>query len=244
MVFDALLDPIFSPLLKMSSLWAIALISLIISVLITVIYKYVTDQDLMKRLKTEMKDFQKEIKELKAHPEKAMAVQKKAMETNMKYMMHSFRPTLITIIPIILIFGWMNAHIAYEPISPDQSFNINIELYEENGIVNLEAPTLELLTNSTQKAINKEASWMLKGEEGKHVVTIIHNDHTATKEVIIGNEYATPMEKPSGKDIKYIEIEMEKRKIIPIFGGISWFWSYIIFSLVFSTSLRKLLKIY
>ena len=126
MVFDALLDPIFSPLLKMNSLLAIGIISFLIAIVITVIYKYVTDQDLMKRLKTEMKEFQKQTKELKAHPEKAMAVQKKAMETNMKYMMHSMKPTLFTMLPIILIFGWLNAHMAYHPLLPCREFTATV----------------------------------------------------------------------------------------------------------------------
>jgi len=70
MVFETLLDPIFSPLLKLNPLVGIALISFLISAIITVIYKYVTDQNLMKRLKEEIKAFQKEMKELKDHPEK------------------------------------------------------------------------------------------------------------------------------------------------------------------------------
>ena len=66
-----------------------------------------TNQELMKKLKEEMKDYQKQIKELRSNPARAMESEK-AMESNMKYMSHSFKPTLITIIPIFIIFGWMS----------------------------------------------------------------------------------------------------------------------------------------
>ena len=73
----------------------------LITLLITLIYKFTTDQDLMKQLKAELKELQAEMKALKSEPEKAMEVQKRAMQTNMKYMMQSMKATLFTFIPII-----------------------------------------------------------------------------------------------------------------------------------------------
>ena len=48
---DPVLNAIFDPLLSLGPFWALLVISLIVSTLITLIYKWVTDQDLMKRLK-------------------------------------------------------------------------------------------------------------------------------------------------------------------------------------------------
>jgi len=47
------------------------------------------------------------------------------MQTNSKYMMQSMKSTFITFLPIILIFGWMNANIAYEPLFPNEEFTID-----------------------------------------------------------------------------------------------------------------------
>ena len=65
MGFGDILNPIFSPLLNLPTLWAVILLSFLISLIITVVYKYTTNQNLMKQLKDEMKEFQREIKELK-----------------------------------------------------------------------------------------------------------------------------------------------------------------------------------
>ena len=61
MAFESILNPLFAPLLKLPVFWSIFLIALGISVLITLVYKWMTDQHLMKTLKEDMKKFQKEI---------------------------------------------------------------------------------------------------------------------------------------------------------------------------------------
>ena len=76
MVFENFLNPILGPLLNLPTLWAVIILSFLISLIITVVYKYTTNQDLMKQLKGEMKEFQREVKELKKEPDRAMTVQK------------------------------------------------------------------------------------------------------------------------------------------------------------------------
>lgn len=109
-MFDNFFNMLFGPVMVLQSPYNLAVLSLILTAFITLIYKYVTDQELMKSLKQEMKDMQKEMKEFKEDPKKMMEVQKKVMEKNMKYMMHSFKPMLITFIPLILVFGWLRNH--------------------------------------------------------------------------------------------------------------------------------------
>jgi len=101
------LDKIFGWLIDWHELGALAVISILLTLLTTLAYKYFTDQTLMKTLKTEMKEDQKRVKELKEDPDKAAQLTKQLMEKNMKYMMHSFKPMLFTFIPLIIIFGWL-----------------------------------------------------------------------------------------------------------------------------------------
>jgi len=107
MVLESLFDWLFGPLLKLGDAWAIITISFLITLIITLFYKLFTDQDVMKALKAELKSLQKEMKSLKDQPEKFMAAQKKAMKKNMEYMKHSMKPTIITMIPLLIIFGWL-----------------------------------------------------------------------------------------------------------------------------------------
>ncbi len=253
MVWHDFLTPVFQPLLELGPFWAIFIISLFISLIITLVYKWVTDQTLMKSLKEEQKEMQKKVKSLKDNPPEMMKVQKEAMKKNMQYMKHSFKPTLITILPILLIFGWMAAHLTYEPIYPGETYSITA-LFEKG--VTGEAELIpdedtELLSDAVQD-INSEVTWKLKSKtKGSRLIKINYDGQPYAKKVLITEElnYEEPITIFQHSDLKQITINYNKLKPLgpdfSIFGWQpGWLGLYIIFSLIFSMGLRKLLKIY
>ena len=249
MVFENILNTIFAPLLKLPTLWAIIVLSLFVSILIIVITKYTTDQALMKKLKDDIKAYQKQIKELKSEPKKAMEMQKKSMELNMKYMMHSLKPTIITFIPIILIFGWMSSTFAYENIKPQQEFSISVFLEKNaDGNIELIAPEgIRVVDDTVKKIENDKAVWTLKGAEGEHIIEFVYNGENQQKAVLITNynKYIEPTKKINGGEIKTIQIDYKPRKLLNLFGWkLGWLGTYIIFSIIFTMALRKVMKVY
>ena len=87
--------------------WSLIVISLLISFLITLSQKYLTNQELMKSLKAELKQLQKEMKTHKDNPEKMAKVNQELMGKNLQYMKQSMKPMLYTFLPIIIIFSWL-----------------------------------------------------------------------------------------------------------------------------------------
>src|SRR3989338_10877564 len=248
MVFDSFFDFVFGPVLALPTFWAVLIMSLLISLIITIIYKYTTNQNLMKEMKDEIKELQKEAKELKDKPAEMMKANKKMMETNMKYMKHSLKPTLITFIPIILIFGWMSSHFAYESIRPQQDFSVSAIFQKNtNGNAEIIAPDgTTLIDGKVKKIENDKATWNLKGAEGEHTLEFSYNGETQQKNVLItnGESYIEPSKKTSGT-IKSVQINYKPKKIVNLFGWkIGWLGTYILSSIIFTTSLRKLLKVY
>ena len=248
MVFDNILNTIFAPLLKLPLLLVIIIISFAISLIIIIITKYTTDQVLMKKLKDDLKQYQKEIKELRNNPAKAMETQKKAMELNMKYMVHSLKPTIITFIPIILLFSWMSSTFAYQSIKPNEEFSIGVFLEKTaNGNVELIVPQgITILDNKVKKIENDKASWSLKGIEGEYILEFVYNAEKQQKNVLITNneKYIEPKKKTEGA-IKFIQIDYKPKKILNLLGWkIGWLGTYILSSIIFTMILRKLLKVY
>jgi len=255
-MFEGLLNPVFGPLLNLSPFWVVAIISALVSLIITIIYKFSTNQNLMKQLKDEMKELQKEMKELKNDPKKMMEVQTKAMQTNSKYMMQSMKSTLITFIPIILIFGWMNANIAFEPILPGQEFTITTMFNKAVGQVKLEAPEdIIIAGNATQEIINNKATWVLEGKEGDYkdekAIKIVFNDRIEYKNLLITTKqaYYEPIKLISNSPLKSITVNQAQKRVIPFnfnFLGYKggWLGTYIIVSMIVSMLLRKILKVY
>src|SRR3989338_717678 len=248
MAYYDFLNVVFAPLLKLPILWTVIILSFIVSIIIIIITKYTTDKALMKKLKGDLKEHQKQIKELKGNPAKAMEVQKKSMELNMKYMMHSLKPTLITFIPIILIFGWMSSTFAYESIKPNHEFSVSV-FFEKNTNGNAEIIIPEEITmvdNKIKKIENDKAMWALKGLEGEHILEFVYNGEKQQKSVLITNneKYIEPSKKTNGV-IKLIQIDYKPRKILNLFGWkLGWLGTYIIFSIIFTMALRKVMNIY
>jgi uncharacterized membrane protein (DUF106 family) len=250
MVFENLLNPVFSPLLNLPSLWALVFLSFLISLIITLITKYATDQDLMKRLKEEMKELQKEMKELKKEPEKAMQVQKQVMQTNMRYMKQSFRSMFYTFIPIIIIFSWMNANLAYEPILPGHEFTTSVVFGDDaDGVIELSVPDGIVVDGAVKKEVEEDhvVKWVLHGEEGEYLLEYFFDGKKYSKEVLITeeNKYKEPVKRIKGDIVKSIEIGNEPKKILNLFGWkVGWLGTYIIFSIIFSMVIRKIIKVY
>ena len=264
MVFDTLLGWTlsFHPALS------ILILSLIVSIIITLAIKFFTDQSLMKDLKEELKELQRQMKELRNNPKKLAKVNDRVMEANMKYMTHSMRPTLFTFIPIILVFGWMNMHIGFYPLMPNEPFQLTA-VFEDgsDGQISMVLPEgITLLEGAAEREVlDNEVQWTLSGEPGEYALDVMYKGKTYTKDIIIADEpiYA-PVEKSFRKSYVLFTspdenglntIKLSNKQIIPFedvpvmkdipwISTFNWFWTYFLFSLVFSMGLRRALNIY
>ncbi|MFA6888340.1 MAG: EMC3/TMCO1 family protein [Candidatus Woesearchaeota archaeon] len=241
-------------LLKIHPTILVVTISILISVIMVIVYKYMTDQNLMKQLKDEIKELQTEMKTLKDNPAKMSEINKKAMETNMKYMMHSLKPTLVTFIPIILIFGWLNANIAYEPLTVGEEFNVQLQFYDEitGDITPITPEGIELISNETYTITDNIVRLVYKPMQvGEYTLQYKLNNNVWENTIVVTDgqrDYTGPMFQIKDKTLKTITVSNEKFKPLGelnIFGWQpGWVALYIIISLVCSLSLRKLLKVY
>ena len=249
MAYYDFLNNIFYPLFQLPPLLAVLIMAFLISLIIIIITKFTTDQSLMKKLKDDMKEHQKQLKEIRSNPTKAMELQKKTMEANMRYMGHSLKPTLITFIPIILIFGWMSSTFAYESIKPQQEFSVTA-IFEKstNGEAEIIVPEeINIIGDGTKKIENDKSTWFIKGTEGEHVLEIAYGGEKQQTSVLITKDkkYINPIKKTSGV-IKSIQINYKKLVILPIRykDWLGWLGVYIWSSILFTMALRKILNVY
>jgi uncharacterized membrane protein (DUF106 family) len=254
--FNSFFDSLFGSLIDYNILLAVVVIAFCISLLMTLVYKWMTDQHLMKSLREDIKGHQKEAKDHRHDPSKMMEINKLAMEKNMKYMMHSMKPTLITFIPIIIIFGWMSSTLALIPLYPTMEFGVTIQLDEAiTGDVQLIVPGAISVLNEESvngqflKSIeNNQVVWNLKGNKaGEYVLDFVVNDKKYGKEVLIttSQKYKNPVKKIGDGTVKMIQISQKPLKILNLFGWkLGWLGTYILSSIAFSMGIRKLLKLH
>jgi uncharacterized membrane protein (DUF106 family) len=101
-----ILDPSAGALLNWDITYGMIIIVFLISVFMTLLQKYATDQETLRELKKEQKILQEEMKKYKEHPEKLVELQKKQFAFIPKTMKLSMRPIMFTGIPLILFFRW------------------------------------------------------------------------------------------------------------------------------------------
>jgi uncharacterized membrane protein (DUF106 family) len=259
MVLNTVLEPVLRPLLNaLGPFGALLAVSVFVSLLTTLVYKFATDQDTLRSLKADLKRYQKKLTAAsKTNPEKAMKIQKDVMRVNGQYMKHSMKSTLYTFIPIILFFGWLQANLAFAPLLPGELFEVSVTLPEG---VN-EPATLVLadgLTSPdvlTQNASNGQVNWSIQGPEGIYDSSIIISGEEQFFSFIISENVAYEEPLNTFEDSTYfssITVGNDKLLLfegIPLLGSIpwiktfGWFGAYFLFSIIFSTSLRKLFKL-
>ncbi len=262
MAFDFIFNPIFFPVLKLHPFFAIGIIALVLSIIMTVAYKYLTNQVLMKSLKDEIKELQTEMKSLKDNPKQMLEVQKRAMETNMKYFMQSLKPTLVTFIPLIIIFAWLNAHMVYYPLVQDTEFSVHLT-FEESGAgveyLTSENTSLQLLNAMNQTVFDKTAKFVFKAKEpGDYNATFQFRDSKYVQQLHIVSDindrtYDQPIQKVNKDGLLEIVTSNDEVKPlqnlfllgwIPWVKNFGWLGTYILLSIVFSLVLRKVMKVY
>lgn len=229
----------------------IVILSLIVTLISTLTYKYTTDQKKIKQYRKEVKDMQKEMKEHKNDQKKMMKIQQEMMKKNGELMKQSFKPMLYTFIPLILILGWMSATLAYEPIMPGLPFAITATL-DDNYIGNLadikitSDQELKLKQDTDYVAEKgKQIRWLLQADkEGTYNFLIEGEGFKETKKVIVTTEkkYVEPITKYSGA-LK--SVTTSNKEVMIDFGifKLNWLWSYILMSVIMSLGLRKAMGI-
>ncbi|PIN91527.1 hypothetical protein COU56_05190 [Candidatus Pacearchaeota archaeon CG10_big_fil_rev_8_21_14_0_10_31_9] len=101
-----ILDPILGSLLDLNLTFGMLGITLIITLITTLIQKYGTDQETLKKLKNDQKKLSEDMKQYKNQPDKIMELNKKQFEFMGEMMKHSMRPIIYTGVPLVLLFRW------------------------------------------------------------------------------------------------------------------------------------------
>lgn len=242
--FDSVLGWSFN----VSPLFGMIFVTVIMTVITTLIYKYATDQKALKIHREEMKKIQKKMKESRDDPKKAMKLQKEMWSKSKGSFKQSLKPMLITFIPVILFFSWLGATLVFAPLLPGAVVNTTMSFHDASGFASLDVPEgVELLSDSEQEILDNKATWNFKAIEGDYIFNYVYENSSISKNVLVTESqgYEEPLTVFETGNIKSLSVEHKELKILDLFGWeIGWFGTYIIFTLIFSFVFRKMFKVY
>ena len=250
-------DAFFSWFMGLPYFWIICSLAIITTFITTIIYKYATDQKRLKEIKSNLKKLRKEQKKHKNDTKKMMSLQKEMMSLNMDMMKQSFKSMLYTFIPLILLFTWMSANIAYEPINPGEEFTLTARIstsfdYQLREVNLTLIPEGEVSRNEefvASRESRREIQWFLSAPDpGTYTAVIEGPTFSESVEIIVseGKDYSDPVK---SFDSHLLSVEVGNDPVRP-FGNFSlfglrpnWLFTYIALSILFSVLFRRLLKV-
>ena len=103
---DALLSPTAGALLTWNLTYGMLIIVFLIALLTTLIQKYTTDQEALRKLKINQKSLQAEMKKYRDQPTKMAELQKQSMAAIPETFKLTSRSIVYTGVPFILLFRW------------------------------------------------------------------------------------------------------------------------------------------
>jgi|SRR3989344_1160430 len=83
------------------------IISALITLGMTILTKYLTNQNRMKELKEIQKTCQIKLKDYKGKPEEIKKIQREMLECSMELTKNSMKPLLFAFVPLILLIAWL-----------------------------------------------------------------------------------------------------------------------------------------
>ncbi len=115
-IFDGLInkvnsgfDILFMWSVNIHPVFGIVFISFLLTLISTLAYKYLTNQEALKKLKEDHKSLRDEIEKHKNNPAKAAELQKQLLHKSfMEPMSHQIKPMIATFLPFILVLGWLS----------------------------------------------------------------------------------------------------------------------------------------
>jgi uncharacterized membrane protein (DUF106 family) len=101
----------FISLLQQYPRISIVLIGLLVSLAITIVNYYLLDKERLREIKVRQKQLQEEMKKHQkdGNTQKVIELQKQLFSDMGETMRHSFKPMLITLIPIFIVFAFLRS---------------------------------------------------------------------------------------------------------------------------------------
>lgn len=89
-------------------------VSIFVTLVSTLIHKYLTDQEHLHNQKKRQKELQKELRNIKDNPKKMGELNAEMMKITGNMFKHSMKPMMITLIPFLVLFVWLRG--VYTPL--------------------------------------------------------------------------------------------------------------------------------
>lgn len=265
---SGLFDLLLSPLRSLNPWIPMAVVSLLTGFLMLFIYRKVSNQDGIARVKNRIKAHLLELRLFKNDLGVSLRAQGRILAANLKYIGYAFKPLLVMIVPVMLILIQLNDWFGSRPLAVGESALVKARLAEGFSPIEtdlrLEAPGgLVLEAGPLRIEEDREVDWRIRAEApGVHELVLRWGAGSAVKKVVAGDarlaristarvrsdvwrEISHPGERslPGDGPLTTVEVRYPERRL-DLFGtGVHWLVAYFVLSLVLGFAFKGLFKV-
>lgn len=240
----------------------IAAATLVISLLSTLIYKFATDQKKMGEIKARLKDLQAQMREARNDQSKMLEINGKIMKSHNEYSMQSMRSMLFTIVPVMLIFIYLQGHVAFDPLSPGEDFALILDYADQEAIgeAMVGVPEGFSVENRTPynksgflgfgRTVGERVEIASEADAGEYLLTFSYENESLNRSFIVteGRDYASQSVGYRGSFLRSAAIDYGGLRILNVSwlpGWLQgWLAMYIILTLIFTNVFRRIFKVH
>jgi hypothetical protein len=262
-----MLDVPLGSLLYLPRDLAILIVAIGTSLLLTIVRKWTTPQDRLRRGKADLKRLKQLRREAKRARDKE-AVRRIRTTIGMIQVMRMKAeglPLLVSIVPIALLACWAFARLDYYPPQKGDELTVeaNYRLSSAGKLAHMVPPEnvevsrpIQVVRVDTATGANGIVKWTIRPTSERSDTRLIfrHDGQTVTHPLSVGGvKYAPAIQQHSGQEsgkITATMVQMERARFLGIVPGIPqimfapWLVAYLLIAMVFVPVLRHCLKIY
>lgn len=264
-VFNVIFSVLFFPLNRLSPIWGLTIFSLLTGLLMIVIFKRVSNQEGIRRVKDHIKAHLLELRLYKDSAGLSLIAMKDIFLSNGKYLGLALRPMLILMIPVIIIIIQLAARYEYRPLSVGESTLVRATVAVDIPIqdVRIEAPEgIKVETSPLRIPDKDKIFWRIRAvEPGEWEIGFHLQDRNVSKKIFIDAEHTVlasrrlkasslsaflyPSESTLSGDsfVKEISIQYPHKRLILSGMGVHWLVFFFILSVVTGFALKGIFKV-
>jgi len=254
--FNGIFDIVFYPFSRINPVWNIVYISILTGIFILVAFKYLTNQDELKKTKKKIAGHILELRIFNFDVGVIVRVFKDILNENFKYIRLNSLSFIVIAIPVIIASIQIHSRFNYRPLRTGEKTNLIVKFYDTVDItgysIQLVAPeNIQVETPPVSLSSLHEVDWRIAcTREGDYDVIICVNDEKLTKTIMVSNKSRILKNKYSGAgiwklllnpgivpisdfdEIEYIKVSYPERAV-PFLGiNFNGLLLYFIFSIV------------
>jgi len=198
---DSFLDIFLAPLDPFPPIWGLTGISLLVGVVMVLLYRVISDQKAIGKIRDQIKVHFMEVLVYKEDIAQTWIAQRKILAYNFKYMALSLKPGLILLVLVVFILAPLHVRYGYLPLKPEDSFIVTVQMAPGKSPMDvnvaLKAPeAIEVETPPLRLEEEREVNWRLRPKKaGEYVLQFLLPESvcgsamacTLSKQVVVGS---------------------------------------------------------